>query len=225
MTSDDTAAPARAVDAPPRRRRPRAITVTGLVVLVAALAALAWSGWDLVLRPPVPPAAAAATVAQLRADWAAGRAGTPDPLATGAAVAVVRVPALDDREWPVLVGADPTTLRGGLGWYPGTAAPGGLGTFALAGHGGVSGPLAGLTRLVPGDQILVETATQRFTYTLTDPAVASVRASDTWVIQPVPGRPEVKPTQALLTLTSAHDLIGSGSRTVAFATLTATAAK
>lgn len=190
-----------------------------------ALIALGWSVWDLVLRPPVPPATADATVAALRADWAAGRTGDPDPLAMGSAVAVVSVPALGAQEWPVLVGANAQTLREGLGWYPGTATPGALGTFALAGHGGFSGPFAGLGRLTPGDQIVVETATHRYTYALNDPAVASVTADDTWVIQPVPGRPEVKPTQGRLTLTTAQDLIGSPARTVAFAVLTGTAAK
>ncbi len=196
--------------------------VAGLIVLVLALAGLGWSVYDVVLRPPVDPGEAARSVSTLRESWAVGQDTVPDPLSSRA-VAVVTIPALGAAEWPVVVGADPTSLTRGLGWYPGTAAPGELGNFALAGQGGIAGPLAGLSRLVTGDQIVVETATRRFTYRIdSDPGVATVNRADTWVIQPVPGRPEVKPTVARLTLTTAQDLVGSDARTVASATLAAT---
>ena len=213
-------APARALDAPPRRRRPRAVTLVGLGVLVLALAALGWSVYDLVLRPPLAPDVASRQIAELRQEWQAGDDAAPDPLAAGRPVAILTVPALGGAEWPVLAGADAAVLRDGLGWYPGTAAPGDLGNFAVAGQGGLNGPFAGLARLTAGDEIVVETATRRVTYRVNDnPPVASVQASDTWVIQPVPGRPEVKPTQALITLTTAADLVGSASRTAAFGTM------
>lgn len=200
-----------------RPRRP--VLVVGLLVLVAALGAFGWSVYDLILRPPVDPGAAGRSVAALQERWRNGHDTTPDPLSTQA-VALLTIPALGTTPWPVVVGADPASLTQGVGWYPGTAAPGELGTFAVAGHAGVAGPFAGLSRLAPGDDILIETGTRRFTYRVdADPGVATVGRSDTWVIQPVPGRPEEKPTVATLTLTTAQGLIGSDSRTVAFATL------
>jgi sortase A len=42
------------------------------------------------------------------------------------------------------------------------------------------------------------------------------------VLDPVPGRPEEVPTQALLTLTTAEDLVTTPDRAVGFGTLTKT---
>lgn len=221
-----TRSPARR--AAPRRRGHHAGFLTGLVLLVLALAALGWSAYDVLWRPPVDQEDAARTVADLRGHWALG----VDPLAAvaeleaGDPVAIVRVPQLGDEEWPLLAGTDDATLVGGLGWYDQTAAPGEIGNLAIAGLGELRGPFADLGTLSTGDEVVVETRSAVFTYTITnEPADTVVAAADTWVIQPVPGQPEKAPTEALLTLTTDGGAFQSGTRTVAWATLTDTQPK
>jgi sortase A len=92
-------------------------------------------------------------------------------------------------------------LAKGVGHYPGTALPGEIGNFAVAGHRATHGePFAKFEELRAGDQVLVETATATFVYELTEDTM--VKPKGTWVIDDVPGEPLVEPTQRLLTLTS-----------------------
>ena len=49
--------------------------------------------------------------------------------------------------------------------------------------------------------------------------------TDTWVLDPVPGEPESKPTKALLTLTTCQDLFRSPDRSVGFGHLASTKTK
>ena len=213
--------------APRRAARPRGRgpLIAGVLVLVLGLAGLTWAVWSLFWSPLVDPGVAAARASELRQRWDAP-AGAARPL-PGEAVALLRIPAFGDAfEQPVIVGTDPDALSEGLGWYAGTAAPGEIGNFAVAGHRGTSGPFARLHELRAGDEIVIETREALYTYALTSaPADTTVLDTDTWVIQPVPGRPEVKPTEALLTLTTGHDLFRSPRRTVAFGVLVNTRAK
>ena len=108
----------------------------------------------------------------------------------------------------------------------GTAAPGQVGNFAVAGVRGLHGPFARLTELAAGDEVIVETASAVYTYALTNnPVELTVTDTDTWVLQPVPAQPEVRPSQALLTLTTSQDLFRSDTRTVAFGALVSTQSK
>ena len=74
--------------------------------------------------------------------------------------------------------------------------------------------------------VVVETRDAVYTYELTNnPAEMTVKDTDTWVIQPVPGQPEVRPTEALITLTTCQDLFRSPDRTIAFGKLVDTRSK
>ena len=228
MSADVT--PRRAAE--PRPRRGWGLTVAGVVCLVLGLGALGWSSYDLFWNPLVDPQVAAAQASDLREEWAAAPAEAEEeaeparPL-PGDAVALLRIPKFGaDYEQPVLAGTDQPTLKKGLGWYDGTAAPGAVGNFAVAGHRGSTGPFAPIMELVAGDQVVVETREAIFTYELTNnPAEMPVKDTDTWVIQPVPGKPEERPTEALLTLTTCQDLFRSPDRTIAFAKLVDTQQK
>ena len=48
---------------------------------------------------------------------------------------------------------------------------------------------------------------------------------DTWVLDPVPGKQDVPPTRALITLTTCQDLFHSPDRSVGFGHLTQTTKK
>ncbi|MFV0450741.1 MAG: sortase domain-bontaining protein [Propioniciclava sp.] len=217
-----TAAPRRAVRSGARAFR------LGVVVLLAGLVLLGWSVYDVGWRSPLDGVAAARAVADLRGQWSRGVDPLADrgTLAAGDPVAVVRIPALGEEELPLLVGTEEATLTGGLGWYDQTAAPGEVGNLAVAGLGQLRGPLADLVTLSAGDTVEVETRDSVHRYRLTeDPAATRAAATDTWVIQPVPGQPQVAPSAALLTLTTDAGPLHPDERTVAWAELTDTIVK
>lgn len=224
MTADTT--PRRAL--PEKRpRKGRGLTIAGVVLLVVGLGALGWSSYDLFWNPLVDPHIAAAEASDLRTEWQQPAPSEPARPLPGDAVALMRIPKFGETfEQPVLAGTDQPTLKKGLGWYDGTAAPGDIGNFAVAGHRGATGPFAPIMELTVGDQVIVETREAIFTYELTNnPAEMTVKDTDTWVIQPVPGQPETNPTEALLTLTTCQDLFRSPDRTIAFAKLVGTQPK
>ncbi|MFV0407178.1 MAG: sortase domain-bontaining protein [Propioniciclava sp.] len=196
--------------------------LAGLLVLAVALGVLGWSVYEVWWRPAVDPMVAARAVAELRQTWA--QEGDPlNSSGSGEAVAVVRIAALGGVEYPLLAGTEDPALSQGLGWYPGTAAPGDVGNVGVVGLGGMRGPLARLDTLADGAEIVVETGTAVYTYALRDdPGVAVVPVTDTWVIQPVPGQPEIAPTEAWLTLTTNAGLFDVENRIVAWFTLVAT---
>ena len=96
----------------------------------------------------------------------------------GVPLAVMRIPELE-IEVPVLPGTDDLTLNRGVGWIPGTAAPGTDGNFAVAGHR--DGFFRRLQDIELGDTIEVETLEGSRTYvvddlTIVDPSNVAVLA-------------------------------------------------
>ena len=73
----------------------------------------------------------------------------------------------------------------GVGHYSGTAMPGEVGNFALAGHrSGNGGPMREIDKFEVGDLIYVETATKKYTYRFVEGTI--VKPSAVGVIAPVP---------------------------------------
>jgi sortase A len=102
--------------------------------------------------------------------------------------------------------------------------PGELGNFATAGHRATHGePLRNIDQLEKGDMVVVETATDWFTYQLDEATIVS--PSDVWVIDPVPGEPDATPTEALITLTSCNPRWASTERYIWWGRLVDTTAK
>lgn len=118
---------------------------------------------------------------------AAGTA-TPDDRPQGdQAYAVLRIPSLGITA-PIAEGISKHGVldKGYVGHYPGTAQPGQVGNFALAGHRNTHGePFRYINRLRPGDRVVVETRTAVFTY-LVDSTLNQTSAGDSGVIAPVP---------------------------------------
>ena len=213
---------------PRARRRASPLSVLGVLLLVAGLGCLGWVAYQYVGTNLVASRAFDSQRQDLRGRWqqqaAVPPAGPTAPL-PGDATALLRIPAFGaDYEIPVLEGTDLDVLSRGVGHYPGTAAPGEVGNFAVAGHRVTHGqPFSRLLELRKGDQVVVETRTAVHTYVLDEPP-RDLTVADTagWVLDPVPGEPGKEPSRALITLTTCQDLFRSADRSVGFGHLEST---
>jgi sortase A len=122
----------------------------------------------------------------------------PTPPAVGAPFTVLSLPELGLR-WTVVEGVTASALRGGPGHYAGTAQPGALGNFAVAGHRS-RGIFLDLDQLAEGDLITVETERETLTYRLYRKEI--VLPQQVSVIAPNPDSPGAAPTKSILTLTT-----------------------
>lgn len=145
--------------------------------------------------------------------------GIPDALNDDGAFAVLRIPRFgDDYARPIIEGTGRDVLALGVGHYVGTAGPGQVGNFALAGHRTTFGrPLHDIDRLADGDLVVVETAATVHVYEVASREI--VFPSDVEVIAPVPSDAGAAPTAAVLTLTSCHPKFAATQRFVVHANL------
>ncbi|WP_426989138.1 class E sortase [Pseudarthrobacter sp. Y6] len=106
----------------------------------------------------------------------------------------------------------------GLGHYVNTAMPGAVGNFAVAGHRQTHGAvLDNIHTLVPGDKIYVQTKDGYYIYVFRNNQI--VMPSRTDVLEPVPTRPGITPTESFLTMTSCNPRFGAEERIIAYALL------
>jgi len=128
--------------------------------------------------------------------------------------ATLQVPRwVGEPERPVSEGVDKATVLDvlGIGHYPGTVMPGGVGNFAMAGHRTTyAKPFNRVSELQVGDPIVVRTASTWYVYRVTSTEV--VRPQDVAVIAPVPGKPGVAPTERSITLTTCHPMFSARER-------------
>jgi sortase A len=152
----------------------------------------------------------------------------PPPLVPhrGDDLAILHIPRLgsapDDAGIPVLEGVGLDVLNKAAGHYPGTALPGQIGNFSVAGHRKTHGePFRHLDEMRAGDLVYVETAQAWYTYRIdADPVI--VQPTDLGVVDPVPGEPGVRPTQRLITLTTCNPWWSSTQRMIVTGRLIAT---
>nr|WP_164875140.1 class E sortase [Streptomyces sp. SS] len=154
-----------------------------------------------------------------------GRGGGGPGSGTSAAFAVLRIPRIGLTA-PVAYGVSKRSVldRGYVGQYRGTAGPGAVGNFALAGHRNTHGePFRYINRLAVGDEISVRTRARTYVYRV-DQVLRSTSPRDVGVIRPVP-RSIVKPSYgygapgAYLTLTTCTPEFSSAYRLVVWAKL------
>ena len=165
--------------------------------------------------------------AEIETVAATGAAGSGPDLETsyGTVSAVVRIPRFgDDYAVPVLEGTSDEALASGFGHDEDSVGPGQVGNYAIAGHRVTHGePLRDMPDLVPGDEVVVETARWRWTYVL-DTGGADLRVPFTasWVLDEVPVNPDGGPgpvrgrDRALLTISTCAELFHTDDRLVAF---------
>ena len=197
----------------------------GWVLVTAGLVMLGYAAWQFVGTNVVAQREHGRITASVEEAWAAGDAAVRVDGADSSASALIRVPRFgDDFVVPVLEGVGDEALASGFGHVPGTADPGEVGNFAVAGHRVTHGePLRDMPELRVGDEVIVETRTQVHTYVLDTPGAAlEVPFTAGWVLSPLPDNPdgdlepEQRAGQRLITLVTCSELFHTDDRLVAF---------
>lgn len=199
------------------------ITV-GLVLLLFVAYQLVWT--NVVADRAADRVADSLVEAWERPPAAATKPASAGRVDVGKGFAFLRIPRLRDDfdAVPVIEGVQLPQLAKGVGHYPGTAGPGELGNFSIAGHRATNGePFRNMDRMRKGDKVVVETRDSWFTYVVDRTLI--VLPSDIWVIDPVPGKPNAEPTEALLTLTTCNPRWASTERLIIFTSLESEQAK
>lgn len=201
----------------------RAVGVVGELLVTLGVLVLLFVVWQLWWTDVESDRAQATTVSSLSRQFSAqggdpGGAEAPADLPAGA-FAIVRVPRFGaDYARPLVEGTSADELAQGLGHYTGTAGPGEVGNFAIAGHRTTYGkPLADIDTLRDGDRIVVETAAGWTVYAVSSREI--VRPWQSEVIEPVPGDPGAVPTEPVLTFTSCHPRFSAKQRYIVHADL------
>jgi sortase A len=145
-----------------------------------------------------------AFAAELEREWPAQGDVNPGAatlhLVVGKPFAFIRIPRFG-RDWrfAIVQGTDLPQLALGPGHVPGTALPGRIGNFAVAAHRVTAGnPFYHLNELGPGDKVLIEVPGTTYVYRVTKSE--RVLPDDTGVLNPVPGHPNERATEAVITL-------------------------
>lgn len=210
----------------PHRGR-RSVFVAGIVMVVAGLVVLGYVAWELYGTTIVSKQRQQDAASRIERAWGSGESAVTTEF--GSAEALVEIPRFgEDYRVPVLDGTSDRALGAGFGHFDGTAGPGEVGNFALAGHRVTHGePLRDLPELRPGDEIRVLTRGKTYVYALTSGGEdLIVPFTSIWVTDPLPDNPErggVEPDQKkgqrLITLTTCSELFHTDNRMIAFGKL------
>ncbi len=203
----------------------RLVGWAGELLVTLGVLLLLFVAWQLWWTDVVADRAASQVVDELQDDFGrgVGAGGTADPADVpplpGDAFALMYVPRLGE-DWvrPVFEGTDLAVLAKGVGHYSGTAVPGEVGNFAVAGHRTTWGrPFHDIDLLRDGDRVVVRTADHVYVYAVTGHEV--VLPTRVEVVAPVPDDPGAAPDAAVLTLTSCHPRYSATERYVVHAAL------
>jgi sortase A len=125
----------------------------------------------------------------------------------------IEIPSLN-ADYPIVQGDGWEELKKGIGQYVNSGQPGRPGNVVLSGHNDIYGePFRYLDRLSPGDEVIVSTEQQAYTYVVRE--VRVVEPTEVWVMAPT--------THAQLTLISCYPYRVNTRRIVVFAELAETA--
>ncbi|MEU6134592.1 class E sortase [Nocardioides sp. NPDC047086] len=211
----------------PQRRGRRSVFWAGIALVLAGLAILGYVAWEFYGTTYVSKQHQQDATSRIEKAWGSGQ--TEVSTEFGSAQALIEIPRFGkDYRIPVLAGTSDRALGAGFGHFDGTAAPGEVGNFALAGHRITHGePLRDLPKLRQGDKIRVLTREKTYVYALiSDGDDLTVPFTSIWVTDPLPDNPErggVEPVQQkgqrLITLTTCAELFHTDNRMIAFGKL------
>jgi sortase A len=192
----------------------------GLVILLFVVYELWWTGFTTKREQH-------RLLNTLHQEWTQGVVHKYPPI--GSAIAILRIPRLGENyQFAIVEGTSTADLIKGPGHYPGTALPGQIGNFAVAGHRTTyEHPFYSINRLRVGDPIVLETRTRWLTYTVQN--IPGTKARYQEIVSPtavqvayaVPDQPDPKlePTQRVLTFTSCNPRYSAAQRIVIHALL------
>jgi len=217
-----------------RRQGARARVVTGLGLLLVAgglvvAGDVAWQTWG---ASPLTASQQERAAAGRSDAWSSARSDVPAP--RGAAPVVRREPAFTGtvavmavprfgHDWRRVVrqGVDEAAVlnsaEAGVGHYPGTAMPGGIGNFAIAAHDtGYGDAFRRVGDLRVGDAIHLQTADGWYTYRFRN--FQWVQPTGVGVIAPVPEAAGARASARLITLTTCDPPYHAQEREIAYGT-------
>jgi sortase A len=140
---------------------------------------------------------------------------TVEPL-RGAAFARLYLPVLH-QHWVVVEGVALSDIAYAPGHYPGTALPGQIGNFSVAGHR-IPSIFWNLQEMQKGQLIVVQTKDFWYVYTVTVNEIVTPHSVE--VVAPTPDRIGVSPEQAMMTLTTCNPKWNDYQRMAVHAILT-----
>lgn len=194
------------------------VAVLSDVLLTIALFAILYAGYQTYWSSFVSSRQTTTARNEIESQWTKSPSVMPEP---HKGFALIYIPRLRNKVWalPIVDGVTPHDLIPGMGHYPETKLPGESGNFAIAGHRSTNGePLANVNLLKQGDEVIVQTATNWYVYTLVMDQI--VKPGATWVLEDNPGGlvnktgiPEV------LTITTCDPRWGSTRRWIWWASL------
>jgi len=160
---------------------------------------------------------------QLNQQWSQPTVGPTtarNPVAPppGGSIARIYIPRLG-KHWVVVEGVSQADIAYAPGHYPGTALPGQIGNFSVAGHR-TPAIWWDLDQVRDGDLLVVQTRDSYYMYTVT--SIEIVKPTAIQVVAPVPDHPGQTPTKAMITLTTCNPKWDNYQRLIVHGTLTAT---
>ncbi|GAA2739683.1 hypothetical protein GCM10010440_03470 [Kitasatospora cinereorecta] len=214
---------------PKERRRVVVARMFGELFITLGVVMLLFVSYQLWWTNVQADASADAAGSRLEQQWATQQpvppGGTaPKPAGAfepGQGFAILHIPKLD-LKYPIAEGTGKQQVldKGLVGHYTGTAMPSdAAGNFAIAAHRTTHGqPFRKIGQLVPGDKIVVETATTFYTYEVAG-GIPETPPTNVGVIQPVPKGSPFTQAGRYITLTTCTPEFSARGRLIQFGKL------